>query len=213
MSGEVVAINPIEQLTGLLANLVVSNDLVDRVKLAQMGDEELNEMLDKIPDIVADSNSVIRFRGRLCVPKDNALRRNILEEAHRSKFSIHPGVTKMYQDLKRTYWWIGMKRDVVDFVSKCQTCQQIKAQHQLPRGLLQPLEIPTWKWECITCDFITKLPRTQKKHDSIWVVVDRLTKVAHFIPTKSMRTAEYLARLYVDNIVKLHGIPKEIFSD
>ena len=89
-----------------------------------------------------------------------------------------------------------MKRDVVDFVSKCQTCQLIKAQHQLPGGLLQPLEIPTWK-----------------RHDSIWVVVDRLTKAAHFIPTKSTRTAEYLAELYINNIVRLHRIPKEIVSD
>ena len=96
MSAEVVAINLMEQLTGLLAYLVISNELVDRVKLAQMEDEELNEMLDKTPDMVADSNSVIRFRGRLCVPNDDALRRNILEEAHRLKFSIHPGVTKMY---------------------------------------------------------------------------------------------------------------------
>ena len=131
MSVEVVAINPVERLTGLLANLVISNVLVDRVKLAQMKDEELNEVLDKTLNIVADSNSVIRFRGRLWVPNDDALRLDILEEAHRSRFLIHPGVTKMYQDLKRTYWWIGMKRDVVDFVSKCQTCQLIKAQHQL----------------------------------------------------------------------------------
>ena len=132
MSAEVVAINPVERLTGLLANLVISNELVDRVKLAQMEDEELNEMLNKTHDMVVDSNSVIRFRGRLCVPNDDALGRNILEAAHCLKFSIHPGVTKMYQDLKRTYWWIGMKRDVVDFVSKCQTCQLIKVQHQLP---------------------------------------------------------------------------------
>ena len=127
MSAKVVAINPVERLTRLLANLVISNELVDRVKLAQMDDEELNEVLDKTPDIVVDFNSIIRFRGRFWVPNDDALKRDILEEAHRSRFSIHPGVTKIYQDLKRTYWWIGMKRDVVDFVSKFQTCQLIKA--------------------------------------------------------------------------------------
>ena len=143
LSAKVVAISTVEQLTRLLTNLVISNELVNRFKLAQMEEEELNEMLDKSPDMVANSNSVIRFRGRLYVPSDDALRRNILEEAHRSKFSIHPSVTKKYQDLKRTYLWIGMKRDVVDFVSKCQTCHLVKAQHQLPSGLLQPLEIPT----------------------------------------------------------------------
>ena len=146
MSAEVVSINPVERLTRLLANLVIFNELVDRVKLAQMEDEKLNEMLEKTPYMVVDSNSVIRFRGRLWVPNDDALRWDILEEAHRSRFSIHLGVTKIYQDLKRTYWWIGMKRDVVDFVSKCQTCQLVKALHQPLGGLLQSLEIPTWKW-------------------------------------------------------------------
>ena len=143
MSAEVVAINPVEQLTGLLANLIISNDLVDQVKLGQLEDEELTQFTEKSAYIVVDSDEVMRFRGRLCVSKDDALRRSILEEAHRSKFSIHPGVKKMYEDLKRAYWWIGMKKDVVDFVSKCQTCQLIKAQHQLPGGLLQPLDIPT----------------------------------------------------------------------
>ena len=127
MSADVVAINLVEQLIGLLANLVISNELVDRVKLAQTEDEEVNEILDKTPDMVADSTSVIRLRGRLCVPNDDALRQNILKEGHCSKFSIHPGVTKMYRDLKQTYWWIGMKWDVVDFVSKCQTRQLVKA--------------------------------------------------------------------------------------
>ena len=104
MSVEVVSINPVEQITGLLANLIISNDLVDQVKFGQLEDEELTQFAEKSSDIVVDSDGVMRFKGRLCVPKDGVLRRNILEEAHRSKFSIHPGVTKMYQDLKRAYW-------------------------------------------------------------------------------------------------------------
>lgn len=98
-------------------------------------------------------------------------------------------------------------------LSKCQTCQQIKSKSQLSGGLLKPLDIPTQKWECVICDFVVKVSWTQKKDDSIWVVVHRLMKSAHFTPTKSTQTMEYLARLYIDNIVLLHGVPKEIISD
>ena len=105
-----------------------------------------------------------------------------MHEAHHSKYTIHPGVTKMYQDMKRMYWWPGMKRDVASFVAKCLTCQQVKFEHQKPGGQLQPLYIPKWKWENLACDFVVGLPKTKKNNDAIWVVVDRLTKIAHFIP-------------------------------
>jgi hypothetical protein len=100
-------------------------------------------------------------------------------------YSIHPGSTKMYQDLKKKYWWYGLKRDVASHVIMCNVCQRVKAEHQRPTGLLHPLKIPGWKWEEIGMDFITGLPRTSKGYDSIWVIVDRLTKVAHFIPVKT----------------------------
>ena len=106
-----------------------------------------------------------------------------------------------------------MKRDVVDYVSKCLICQQVKADHQLPGGLLKPLGIPEWKWECVAFDFVSGLPRSFRKNDSIWVVVDRLTKSVHLIPLKVSRTAEQLAQLYMDNIVRYHRIPREILSD
>ena len=91
----------------------------------------------------------------------------------------------MYRDLKQLYWWNGMKNDVADFVSRCLVCQQVKAEHQRPAGLHQNIEIPEWKWERITMDFVTGLPRTPKGFDSIWVIVDRLTKSAHFLPMKT----------------------------
>ncbi|GKE14619.1 retrotransposon protein, putative, ty3-gypsy subclass, partial [Tanacetum coccineum] len=90
-----------------------------------------------------------------------------MTEAHSSPFSIHPGSTKMYHDLKQHFWWSGMKRDVATFVSKCLICQQVKIEHQRASGLLQPLEIPVWKWDEISMDFVTGLPRTQRKHDAI----------------------------------------------
>ena len=119
----------------------------------------------------------------------------------------------MYHDLKRTFWWEGMKRDVGEYVTKCIVCQQVKAEHQKPSGLLKPLEIPLWKWECISMDFVEGLPRSKKGNESIWVIVDRLTKSAHFIPVSVHRTANKLAQLYIREIVRLHGTPISIVSD
>jgi hypothetical protein len=106
-----------------------------------------------------------------------------------------------------------MKRSVAEYVAICDTCQRVKAEHQRPAGLLQPLKIPEWKWEEITMDFIVGLPRTQKGYNSIWVVVDRLTKVAHFIPGNTTYSGARLAELYISRIVCLHGVPKKIISD
>jgi hypothetical protein len=106
-----------------------------------------------------------------------------------------------------------MKRDIAEYVSLCDTCQRVKAEHQRPAGLLQPLKIPEWKWEEIRMDFIVGLPRTQAGYDKIWVIVDRLTKVAHFIPVKTTNSGAKLAELYMSTTVCLHGVPKEIVSD
>ncbi|GKD63208.1 putative reverse transcriptase domain-containing protein [Tanacetum coccineum] len=118
-------------------------------------------------------------------------------ESHKSKYSIHPGSDKMYHDLRKLYSWPNMKADIATYVSKCLTCAKVKAEHQKPTGLLQQPEIPIWKWERITMDFITKLPRTPSGYDSIWVIVDRLTKSAHFIPMNEKYKMEKLTRLSV----------------
>ena len=123
------------------------------------------------------------------------------------------GGTKMFRDMKRTFWWAGMKRDVGEYVSRCLTCQQVKAEFQRPSGLLQPLEIPNWKWEGISMDFVDGLPKSQRGNESIWVIVDRLTKSAHFIPVSVYRNADHLAKLYIREVVRLHGIPISIVSD
>uniref|UniRef100_A0A0A9D292 Integrase catalytic domain-containing protein n=1 Tax=Arundo donax TaxID=35708 RepID=A0A0A9D292_ARUDO len=137
----------------------------------------------------------------------------ILREAHDSAYSIHPGSTKMYQDPKDQYWWYEMKREVAEYVALCDICQQVKAEHQRPAGLLQPLKIPEWKWEEISMDFIVGLPQTQSGYDSVWVIVDRLTKVTHFIPVKESYSGPKLTELYMSRIVCLHGVPKIIVSD
>ncbi|KAL8124244.1 hypothetical protein AgCh_012039 [Apium graveolens] len=130
-----------------------------------------------------------------------------------SKYSIHPGSKKMYRDLKEYYWWPNVKREVAEWVSKCLTCQRVKAEHQRPSGLLRPLEIPKWKWEHIAMDFVTVLPRTKTNHDAIWVIVDRLTKSAHFLPINERYTVDKLVDIYLKEIVVRHGVPVAIVSD
>jgi hypothetical protein len=153
------------------------------------------------------------FKDRICVPNIESLRETILKEAHDSDYSIHTGSTKMYQDLKQKYWWYGLKRDVAAHVAMCEACQRVKAEHQRPAGLLYPLKIPEWKWEEIGMGFITGLPRTSKGYGSIWVIVDRLAKVVHFIPVKTTYKVFQLAELYMARIVSLHGVPKKIILD
>jgi hypothetical protein len=119
----------------------------------------------------------------------------------------------MYQDLKQKNWWYGLKRDVASHVTVCNVFQRVKAEHQRPAGLLHPLKVPDWKWEEIDMDIIVGLPRTSAGYDSIWVIVDRLTKVAHFIPVRTNYIGAKLAELYMARIVCLHGVPKNIVLD
>ncbi|KAA3480700.1 integrase [Gossypium australe] len=147
------------------------------------------------------------FRNRICVPKNSELIQKILHEAHTSCLSVHPGSTKMYNDLKQLYWCSGMKQDISKFVSRCLMCQQV------PSGLLQPVMIPEWKWDRVTMDFVSGLPLSPKKNDAIWVFVDRLMKSAHFIPVRIDYSLDKLAKLYISEIVRLHGVTVSIISD
>ena len=119
----------------------------------------------------------------------------------------------MYEDLRQIFWWDGMKKDIAYFVACCDICNKVKAEHQKPAGLLQPLPVSQWKWDDICMDFVTGLPKTQRGNDAIWVIVDTLTKVAHFIPISTRYRADQLAQLYVSRIVSLHGVPRTITSD
>jgi hypothetical protein len=147
------------------------------------------------------------------VPNIKELKDKILREAHESAYSIHSGGNKMYHDLEATYYWYGMKRDIAEYVSLCDTCQRVKVEHQRPTGLLQSLQVPEWKWEEIAMDFIVGLPRTQSSYDSISVIMDQLTKIAHFIPVKTTYSGPKLAELYKARIVCLHEVSKKIVSN
>ena len=128
-----------------------------------------------------DDKGILRFSSRIWIPNVTELKNEILYEAHNSRYSTHPGSTKMYKDLKENFWWPNMKKEIAEWISKCYVCQRVKAEHQRPSGLLQPLDIPEWKWEHLAMDFVVGLPRTRANHDALWVIVDRLTKSAHFI--------------------------------
>ena len=114
---------------------------------------------------------------------------------------------------EKKYFWPGMKKDMDEYISKCMKCQQVKVEHQHPVGLLQPLPVPNWKWEVISMDFITRLPMTWREHDSIIVVVGKLTKAAYFIPVKSTHKTDDIAKIFMKEIFKLHGFPKAIVFD
>src|SRR4051812_11375688 len=209
---------------GHVNSLVIEPDLVKSVKIMQGYGSFVNRIKHDIKDgrpspFTIDSNDAVFFKNRLVVPRYKGKHENldvtseVMKEAHDTPLSIHPGSTKMYQDIRQRYWWSNMKQDIARYVEECDVCRRVKAEHQRPVGTLQPLSIPEWKWDKIEMDFVTGFPRSQKGHDAIFVVIDRFSKVAHFLPIKETISASQLADLYVSRIVSLHGIPLEISSD
>ncbi|GKC34522.1 putative reverse transcriptase domain-containing protein [Tanacetum coccineum] len=160
-----------------------------------------------------------RADGTLCLndrswlPCYGDLRSVVMHESHKSKYSVHPGSEKMYQDMKKLYWWPNIKADIATYVSKCLTYAKVKAEHQRPSGLLVQPAIPEWKWDNITMDFITKLPKSSQGFDTILVIMDQLTKSAHFLLIRENDPLDKLARLYLNRIVARHGIPVSIICD
>ncbi|KAI5335243.1 hypothetical protein L3X38_025376 [Prunus dulcis] len=208
----------VDEHGALLATLQVRPVLVERIIAAQAEDPLICTLRAEVESGVRTDCSVrndgaLMVGTRLYVPHDEPLKREILEEAHSSAFAMRPGSTKMYHTLREHYWWPFMKKEIAEYVRKCLVCQQVKAERQKPSGLLQPLPIPEWKWEHLTMDFVFKLPRTRNKHDGVWVIVDRLTKSAHFLPVRANYTLNKLAQLFIDEIVRLHGVPVSITSD
>jgi hypothetical protein len=153
------------------------------------------------------------FKERLVVPKRETLKKKILDEAHTSRYSIHPGSTKMYHDLRQQFWWTRMKHEAARYVSDCDTYRMVKADYMKPGWLLQPLGILEWKCDDISMDFIVGLPMTARKFDSIWVIMDRLSKSAHFIPVNTKYRVEKYAEIYIACVICLNGVSKMIISD
>eukprot|EP00253_Pinus_taeda_P010363 PITA_10363 len=168
---------------------------------------------DSQQEYEVDDAGRIYFKKRLYVPNQSRIKNLIMDEFHVSHYAGHPGYQKMITAIRKEYFWPGMKKNIIEYLSQCLECQQIKAEHQHPAALLQPLQILEWKWEVISMDFITGLPKTKKNNDSIFVVVDKLSKAAHFIPVQSTYRAAQIAHIFMQNIFRLHGLPKSIISD
>ena len=150
---------------------------------------------------------------RLCIPKVRSIRLHILHDHHDAPIAGHLGVDKTYAGVARSYFWPKLTQEVRRYVTSCDACQRNKSSNRQPAGLLQPLDLPGQRWEQVSMDFIVQLPKTKKNFDAIFVVVDRLTKRVHLIPTHTTATAPDTARIFFDNIFRLHGLPKIIISD
>jgi hypothetical protein len=163
--------------SGALSHISVEPTLQDRIIMAQLSDKGVQIIKENLRQKThkcfrQDGKGILWFESRLVAPKNKDHKKKILDELHLSKFSMHPRSTKMYHDLKPLYWWTRMKREIAQYVSEFDTCQRIKASHLKSAGALQPLSIPSWKWDDISMDFIVGLPNTSRHHDSIWVIVD-----------------------------------------
>jgi hypothetical protein len=172
-----------------LFNITLTPTLKAEIVAAQKDDEGMGHIRRRKregdPNVACfreDAKGTLWFKEWLVVPRREALEKKILDEAHMLRYSIHPGSTKMYHDLRQQFWWTRMKREAARYVSECDTCRKVKADYMKPGGLLQPLSILDWKCDDISMDFIVGLPMMAHKFDSIWVIVDRLSKSAHFIP-------------------------------
>ena len=208
-----------DQAQGAFGSLVATPSLLSRVVESQGQDAEILSIKDRLQSGTGDEGWAIhidgslRYKGRIVVPQLTDLREEILREFHCSRFAVHPSGTKMYRDLRCQYYLSGMKRHIGDFVRRCLMCQQVKAEQQKQAGLLQPLEIEEYKWEHVTMDFVTYLPWALWRHDAICVIVDRLTKSAHFLAVRMTFTLEEFYRLYIREIVWLHcNNPKYILA-
>jgi hypothetical protein len=160
-----------------------------------------------------EANRLLRYRGRMYIPENGDIRSIILKEAHRALYCAHPGVKKMYADMRKLFFWVGMKCDVVHFIAKCLECQQVKADHHHPTILLQPHDVPMSKWEVISMDFVVGLSLTSHRHNVILVIVDKLTKSAHFIPVRYTYDVTDVPRVFASEVICLHKIPKKIISN
>jgi hypothetical protein len=201
-----------------VASLTVQPTLRDEIRQDQPSDRILATFIAGVPLGTAPrfhiaEDGALLFDDRLCVPAVPALKEKILVEAHNSGYTIHPGETKMYQTLRRHFWWKKMHTEVAQFVARCLVCQQVKAERKRPAGLLRPLPKSQRKFDIITMDFVTGLPRTQKNYNAIWVIIDTLTKVARFIPYRYGMTPKQMAGLYLHELFRHHGAPTQIISD
>ncbi|KAL4281717.1 hypothetical protein GQ457_03G008900 [Hibiscus cannabinus] len=192
--------------------------ILDDIRLATENDSEMRELKKQLiaghgyHSDYSLQEGLIVHRGRIMVPKEAALRAILLREFHSSMVGGHAGNTRTFNRLSANFYWQGMRKDVRTFVRDCQVCQRMKSESLAPAGLLQPLPIPQRVFEDISMDFITALPKSNG-NEAVMVVVDRFTKYGHFFALPRHFDSQYIAKLLIQGLVKLHGIPRSIVSD
>ena len=159
-------------------------------------------------------NGLVYVYGLLYVPDNKNLNREILHAHHDHPAAGHPGRAATYELVSRNYWWPGMRKTIARYLANCDTCARIKPVRHAPYGLLKPMQVPVTRWSSVSIDFITGLLKSgPQQHDATFVIVDHLTKMAHYIPTHESITSEGTARLYFNNIFRLHGLPDSLVSN
>jgi hypothetical protein len=185
------------------------SDLKDKILKAAKSDFQYMELMEKlqqgilqqkIEDHKLGNDEILMYKSRIYVPNSQELKNMILREMHNVPYGGHLGYHKSIAVVKSQYYCPDMKKEVVEYIAKCLECQKVKAEQRHPARLLQPLPFPEWKWEVVTMDFITKLPRTNKQHDSIMVVVEKLTKATNFIPVKLTYKENNVVDIYMREI-------------
>jgi len=185
LSGNVYCIYEVQisQVHSNIPEIIKEASLKDPEYISLWKKVKEDQMKREILDFKINSVKTLTFKYRIYVPNQTSLKQLILDESHRKPCAGHVGYHKLLSAIR--YFWLDLRKDATEYLSKCLECQLVKAKHQHLVGFLQPLPIPEWKWETISLDFITDLPHTKKQHDSIMVVVEKLSKTTHFIPMKS----------------------------
>ncbi len=194
-----------------LVSTVDNNELLSEIKTASVK-EWLDEVIQRDSDVTV-VDGVAKYKGKVYVPDIATIKSKILFEHHDAITAGHCGITKTNELISRLYYWPKMQEDIKKYISSCLSCQSNKPSNQVPMGLLQPLAIPESKWSQVSMDLITQLPKSRSGFDAIFVVVDKLTKMVHFVPTHTSVSAPQLAQVFFKEIVRLHGLPQSIVSD
>ena len=208
----------LNQINTSSSSTSTSSSILDSIQHGYVFDAECTAILQR-NDLSSESEwnvtatGLIKRHHQILIPNNNALRTSIISSCHDDVTAGHRGAAKTIELISRNYYWKGMHRDIKEYVATCIKCQQNKNNNQSPLGLLHPIETPLERWHTITMDLITSLPATKLGHDAIFVVVDKMSKMVHYIPTVTTVDAPGLARLLIDNVIKLHGIPINIISD
>jgi transposase InsO family protein len=188
-------------------------EFLEMVRKAGKGDTLYQQAMTSVKEPLSVEDGVLYRKERMWIPDDKELIKKVLESEHDAKIAGHFGQDKTIELIRRNFWWPKMDEQIIDYVRSCPQCQKDKAARHQKYGLLQPLELPYAPWQSIAMDFITDLPESSGC-DQLWVVVDRFTKMAHFIPLqKDGKTTADLVKIFAREIWKLHGLPLDIISD